>query len=46
MYYMGVDIGSVSTDIVIIDENSNVIDALYLRTRGNPIKTIQEGFKN
>ncbi len=45
MYYMGVDIGSVSTDIVIIDENSNVIDALYLRTRGNPIKTIQEGFK-
>ncbi|MEL5900456.1 BadF/BadG/BcrA/BcrD ATPase family protein, partial [Clostridium sporogenes] len=45
MYYMGIDIGSVSTDIVIIDENSNVIDALYLRTRGNPIKTIQEGFK-
>ncbi|EPY2274675.1 acyl-CoA dehydratase activase [Clostridium sporogenes] len=45
MYYMGVDIGSVSTDIVIIDENSNVIDALYLRTKGNPIKTIQEGFK-
>ncbi len=45
MYYMGVDIGSVSTDIVIIDENSNVIDSLYLRTKGNPIKTIQEGFK-
>ncbi|EJO5347899.1 2-hydroxyglutaryl-CoA dehydratase, partial [Clostridium botulinum] len=45
MYYMGVDIGSVSTDIVIIDKNANVIDALYLRTRGNPIKTIQQGFK-
>ncbi|GAA0748289.1 acyl-CoA dehydratase activase [Clostridium oceanicum] len=45
MYYMGVDVGSVSTDIVIADSNMNVIDSLYLRTRGNPISAIQEGFK-
>ncbi|NEZ47579.1 2-hydroxyglutaryl-CoA dehydratase [Clostridium niameyense] len=45
MYYMGVDVGSVSTDIVITDSQMNVIDSLYLRTKGDPIKTIQEGFR-
>ncbi|NMM62666.1 2-hydroxyglutaryl-CoA dehydratase [Clostridium sp. P21] len=45
MYYMGVDVGSVSTDIVIIDENINVIESIYLRTKGRPINAIQEGFK-
>lgn len=45
MYYMGVDVGSVSTDIVIVDENMNVLESLYLRTKGRPINAIQEGFK-
>jgi predicted CoA-substrate-specific enzyme activase len=45
MYYLGVDVGSVSTDLVLIDENMNVIEKLYLRTKGRPIKAIQEGFK-
>ncbi|SEF56673.1 CoA-substrate-specific enzyme activase, putative [Caloramator fervidus] len=45
MYYLGVDVGSVSTDIVVIDENYNVIESIYLRTKGRPIKAIQEGFK-
>lgn len=45
MYYMGVDVGSVSTDIVIVDNNINVIDSLYLKTKGRPINAIQEGFK-
>lgn len=45
MYYMGIDVGSVSTDIVIVDENINVIESLYLRTKGRPINAIQEGFK-
>lgn len=45
MYYMGVDVGSVSTDIVIVDENINVVESLYLRTKGKPINAIQEGFK-
>jgi len=43
MYYMGVDVGSVSTDIVLIDINNTVIDKLYIRTKGNPIKAIQNG---
>lgn len=46
MYYIGVDVGSVSTDIVLLDENMNVIESLYLKTKGNPLKTIKEGFKS
>lgn len=45
MYYLGVDVGSVSTDIAIIDENLKLVEGLYLRTKGRPIETIQEGVK-
>jgi predicted CoA-substrate-specific enzyme activase len=42
---MGVDVGSVSTDIALIDNNYELIEKIYLRTKGNPIKAVQEGFK-
>jgi predicted CoA-substrate-specific enzyme activase len=45
MYFLGVDLGSVSTDFVLIDENLSVKRELYLKTKGNPIKIIKEGFK-
>ncbi|MBK1812090.1 2-hydroxyglutaryl-CoA dehydratase [Clostridium sp. YIM B02505] len=45
MYYLGVDVGSVSTDLVLIDNQMNVIEKLYLRTKGRPINAIQQGFK-
>lgn len=45
MMYLGVDVGSVSTDLVLIDENMKVVEKLYLRTRGNPIRAVQEGFR-
>ncbi|WP_085829169.1 acyl-CoA dehydratase activase [Clostridium massiliodielmoense] len=45
MYYMGIDVGSVSTDIVLLDESLKVVEKIYLRTKGNPIKVIQEGIK-
>ena len=45
MYYLGVDVGSVSTDLVLLDKNLNVVEKIYLRTKGNPISAIQEGFK-
>ncbi|MDF2504808.1 MULTISPECIES: acyl-CoA dehydratase activase [Clostridium] len=45
MYYIGVDVGSVSTDIVLLNKDMNVVESLYLKTKGNPLKTIQEGFK-
>lgn len=44
MYYLGTDVGSVSTDIVLLDEELNVIEKIYLKTKGRPIKAIQDGF--
>lgn len=45
MYFLGIDLGSVSTDFILIDENLSVKRELYLKTKGNPIKIIKEGFK-
>ncbi|SHH40147.1 acyl-CoA dehydratase activase [Tepidibacter thalassicus] len=41
--YLGIDVGSVSTNIVIIDENNNLLEKLYIRTMGNPINVLKEG---
>lgn len=41
--YLGVDVGSVSTNLVVIDEQGDVIEKLYLRSEGNPIKSVQKG---
>ncbi|MGB9839662.1 acyl-CoA dehydratase activase [Thermovenabulum sp.] len=44
-HYLGIDVGSVSTNIVIIDDNGEVREAIYLRTQGQPIKAVQEGLR-
>lgn len=44
-YFLGVDVGSVSTNFVLIDEDGQLVDSLYLRTQGRPMQTIQEGMK-
>ncbi len=41
--YLGVDVGSVSTNLVLMDENREVRQGLYLRTQGRPLETIQKG---
>jgi len=40
--YLGVDIGSISTKGVIIDENYNIISSLYIWTEGNPILAVKK----
>ncbi len=45
MYCLGVDVGSVSTDIVLLDEKSSVVEKIYVRTKGRPINAVQEAFK-
>ena len=40
--YLGIDIGSISTKGVIIDENSKIISDHYMWTEGNPIKAVME----
>ena len=44
-YYLGIDVGSVSTNIVLIDEKENVVEKLYLRTGGQPINALRSGMK-
>jgi len=41
--FMGVDVGSVSTNLAVIDPASRVVEKLYLRTMGRPIETVQRG---
>lgn len=43
--YLGIDVGSVSTNLVILDEHAGVLAAVYRRTQGQPIKAVQEGLK-
>jgi predicted CoA-substrate-specific enzyme activase len=45
-HYIGVDVGSVSCNIAIIDENEQLVEKVNIRTHGNPINAVQEGFKH
>jgi len=41
--YLGVDVGSISTNLVLLDARSRVIAREYLMTAGRPIEAIREG---
>jgi predicted CoA-substrate-specific enzyme activase len=43
--YLGLDIGSVSTNLVLIDENCELVHENYLRTQGRPIEAVNQGLK-
>jgi len=40
--YLGVDVGSVSTDLCLLSAGGEVLDGIYLRTRGDPIGVLRE----
>jgi len=41
--YLGIDVGSVSTNVVVTDESGALIHESYLRTAGRPMEAVQEG---
>ncbi|WAM34333.1 acyl-CoA dehydratase activase [Caldicellulosiruptor morganii] len=43
--YIGVDVGSVSTNVVAIDRDVNVLFKTYIRTNGQPIDSVKEGIR-
>ena len=43
--YLGIDVGSVSTNLVILDENGDLIKEIYTSTRSRPIEVVGEGLK-
>ncbi|MGI6574473.1 MAG: acyl-CoA dehydratase activase [bacterium] len=40
---LGIDVGSVSTNLVVVDKEGEVRDSLYLKTQGRPLQVLQEG---
>ena len=44
--YLGIDIGSISTKGVVIDEDNNILSSCYLYTEGNPISATKKVVKN
>jgi predicted CoA-substrate-specific enzyme activase len=43
--YLGVDVGSVSTNLVVTDARGEILESIYIRTLGQPVKAVQEGLK-
>ena len=43
--YLGIDIGSISTKGVIIDEDSRFLASEYIWTEGNPIEAVRRLLK-
>jgi predicted CoA-substrate-specific enzyme activase len=43
--FLGVDVGSLSTNVVLIDGRNRVIARRYLPTAGRPLEAIQKGLK-
>jgi predicted CoA-substrate-specific enzyme activase len=43
--YLGIDIGSVSTNLVVINQQGQMLHEIYLRTQGRPIEVVQKGLQ-
>lgn len=41
--YLGIDVGSVSTNLVLINNQGDLVKKLYLRSQGNPVGSVQRG---
>ncbi len=41
--YLGIDIGSVSTNLVVINPDGDLLYEIYLRTQGRPIEVVNAG---
>lgn len=45
MYFLGIDVGSISTDLVVIDKEGGIKKQLYLKTKGRPMDAIGLGLR-
>lgn len=43
--YLGIDVGSISTNLVLVNNKKEVLISLYLRTEGDPISAVKRGLK-
>jgi len=42
-YFLGIDVGSISTNFAVIDEKGNLVSGLYTMTKGRPVEVVKEG---
>jgi predicted CoA-substrate-specific enzyme activase len=40
--YLGIDVGSISTNTIIMDDHRNVLEEHYTRIKGQPLQTVQK----
>ncbi|MFH1467125.1 MAG: acyl-CoA dehydratase activase [Pseudomonadota bacterium] len=43
---LGVDVGSVSTNLVLLSPEGELFDGLYLATRGKPLEVLEQGLRS
>ncbi|MBT9172713.1 MAG: Activator of (R)-2-hydroxyglutaryl-CoA dehydratase [Syntrophomonadaceae bacterium] len=43
--YLGIDVGSTSTNLVLMTPAGRVVDLVYLRTAGDPIAAVRQGLQ-
>ena len=43
--FLGIDVGSVSTNLAVLDEAGRLLHGIYLRTAGRPIEVVQDGLR-
>lgn len=43
--HLGIDVGSTSINLVLINDQKEIVDAQYLRTMGNPEQVVKDGLK-
>lgn len=43
--YLGIDVGSVSTNLVILNDAAEVLHEIYVRTEGRPVEVVSAGLK-
>src|SRR3989337_4099788 len=41
--YLGIDVGSTSTNVILIDKNMRLVSRRYLATAGRPIEAVRQG---
>ena len=44
-YYLGIDIGSTSTNLVLTDEEGRIVSFKYLKSHGKPVETVMDGLE-
>ncbi len=43
--YLGIDVGSISTNLAAVSADGRVVDRLYLRTAGKPLEAVKNGLR-